>query len=258
MAIDGHDIEIESEKLESATVLPRHIAIIMDGNGRWAKKRYLPRLAGHKAGADAVRQVVQRCVEKKIEVLTLFAFSSENWRRPQEEVSYLMQLFISALQNEAKKLHEQNIQLRVIGDRALLDEKLREQILKVETLTQHNTGLKLLLAANYGGQWDMTQAVQKIVDESAASGLLNPVITPELIQAKLSFADLPDPDLFIRTSGEKRISNFILWQLAYTELYFTDVLWPDFNAKELTSAFAFFAKRERRFGYTSEQLQVGS
>lgn len=238
--------------------LPRHIAIIMDGNGRWAKKRHLPRLAGHKAGVEAVRQVVRCCAEKKIEVLTLFAFSSENWRRPHEEVSYLMQLFITALQNEANKLHEQNIQLRVIGDRTRLDEKLREQIARTEELTQKNTGLKLLLAANYGGQWDITQAVQQIVEEVTNGHLTTQTVTPEAIQKKLSFADLPDPDLFIRTSGEQRISNFVLWQLAYTELYFTDVLWPDFNADELAKAFAFFANRERRFGCTSEQLRANS
>jgi undecaprenyl diphosphate synthase len=242
----------------NAILFPRHVAIIMDGNGRWAKKRHLPRLAGHKAGIDAVRKVVECCVEKKIEALTLFAFGSENWRRPQEEISHLMQLFFTALKNEANKLHEQNIQLRVIGNRTPFEEKLQKQIETVETLTRHNTGLKLLLAVNYSGQWDMTQAVQQIVDEFAKGRLLNQTVTPELIQTKLSFSDLPDPDLFIRTSGEKRISNFMLWQLAYTELYFTDVLWPDFNADELTQAFAFFSTRERRFGYTSEQLKVDS
>lgn len=235
-------------------VLPRHIAIIMDGNGRWAKKKFLPRLAGHKAGIRSVQQAVKRCVEKKIEVLTLFAFSSENWRRPEEEVSYLMQLFVSALKNEAHKLHEQNIQLRVIGDRARFDDKLRKQIIEVEKLTANNTGLKLLLAANYGGQWDITQAVQHIAAKIEDKSLSSSVVTDELIKQHLSFADLPDPDLFIRTSGELRISNFILWQLAYTELYFTDVLWPDFDADELDKAFEFFAKRERRFGFTSEQI----
>ncbi len=235
-------------------LLPRHIAIIMDGNGRWAKKKFLPRLAGHKAGVEAVQQTVKRCVEKKIEVLTLFAFSSENWRRPQEEVSYLMQLFINALKNEAKKLHEQNIQLRVIGDRTRFDEKLRQQIDEVENLTANNTGLKLLLATNYGGQWDITQAVQRIAAKIESGAISSLAVTDELIQQHLSFADLPDPDLFIRTSGELRISNFILWQLAYTELYFSDVLWPDFNGDELDRAFAFFTTRERRFGCTSEQV----
>ncbi len=236
--------------------LPRHIAVIMDGNGRWAKKRYLPRLAGHKAGVKAVQRIVERCVEKKIEVLTLFAFSSENWRRPQEEISYLMQLFITALQNEANKLHEQNIQLRVIGDCSRFDENLRQQIAAVERLTAQNTGLKLLLAANYGGQWDITQAMQCVASDIEKGVLSSADVTAELIQKNLSFSDLPEPDLFIRTSGEQRISNFILWQLAYTELYFTDILWPDFNAEELDKAFAFFAQRERRFGFTSEQLSV--
>jgi undecaprenyl diphosphate synthase len=235
-------------------VQPRHIAIIMDGNGRWAKRKHLPRLAGHKAGIEAVQQTVKYCVEKKIEVLTLFAFSSENWRRPQEEVSYLMQLFIKALKNEANKLHEQNIQLRVIGDRTRFDENLREQIALVENLTVNKTGLKLLLATNYGGQWDITQAVQGIANSIEKGVFSSEAVTAELIQKHLCFSDLPDPDLFIRTSGEQRISNFILWQLAYTELYFTDVLWPDFNAEELDKAFAFFARRERRFGLTSEQL----
>ncbi len=235
-------------------ILPRHIAIIMDGNGRWAKKKFLPRLAGHKAGIQSVQQTVKRCIEMKIEVLTLFAFSSENWKRPEEEVSHLMHLFITALKNEANKLHEQNIQLRVIGDRSRFDEKLTQQIEVVENLTANNTGLKLLLATNYGGQWDITQAVQRIACDIEKGVISSEAVTAEQIQKYLSFADLPDPDLFIRTSGEQRISNFILWQLAYTELYFTDVLWPDFNADELDKAFAFFAKRERRFGFTSEQI----
>ncbi len=247
-------MSLHSSKGLAFQILPRHVAIIMDGNGRWAKKKHLPRLAGHKAGIEAVQQTVKRCVEKKIEVLTLFAFSSENWRRPQEEVSYLMQLFISALRNEANKLHEQNIQLRVIGDRTRFDEKLRTQIATVENLTTNNTGLKLLLATNYGGQWDIMQAVQRIAVEVEKGALSSQAVTDELIQKYLSFSDLPDPDLFIRTSGEQRISNFILWQLAYTELYFTDILWPDFNADELEKAFAFFAERERRFGFTSEQI----
>lgn len=245
---------MSSQSKPEIQVLPRHVAIIMDGNGRWAKRKFLPRLAGHKAGIEAVRQTIKHCIEKKIEVVTLFAFSSENWRRPQEEVSYLMQLFISALKDEANKLHEQNIQLRVIGDRSRFDEALRQQIAAVENLTVNNTGLKLLLATNYGGQWDITQAVQRIVNDIEKGILSNELVTETLIQQYLSFSDLPDPDLFIRTSGELRISNFILWQLAYTELYFTDILWPDFNADELDKAFSFFAKRERRFGLTSEQL----
>jgi undecaprenyl diphosphate synthase len=235
---------------------PKHIAIIMDGNGRWAKQRHLPRVAGHKAGADAVHESVKWCVENQIEVLTLFAFSSENWRRPEQEVKHLMELFISALQREAKKLHKQNIQLRIIGDRSRFDDKLRKQMLAVETLTVNNTGLKLVIAANYGGQWDITEACRQVAAEVKAGNLSSDEITPELIHSKLTTADLPDPDLFIRTSGEQRISNFLMWQLSYAELYFTDILWPDFNARELDKALAFFAGRERRFGHISEQLRA--
>lgn len=239
----------------NAPILPRHVAIIMDGNGRWAKKRHLPRVAGHKAGLEAARQVVESCIKKKIEVVTLFIFSSENWRRPPDEVNYLMNLFITMLQRDAYKLHEQNVQLRIIGDCSRFDEKLRKHIVEVEKLTANNTGLKLLLAANYGGQWDILEATRKIALEVEKGSLKPSEITSELIQKNLSFADLPDPDLFIRTSGELRISNFILWQLAYTEMYFTDVFWPDFNANELQKAFDFFTNRERRFGYTSDQLK---
>ncbi len=241
--------------LTNTPILPRHIAIIMDGNGRWAKRNHLLRIAGHKAGVEAVRQVVKDCVKKGIEVLSLFAFSSENWQRPEQEVNYLMDLFINALEHEAEKLHKQNIQLRIIGDRARLSEKLRQQMLQAEQLTKENTGLKLIIAANYGGQWDISEAVRQLIREVNNGHIASEEISPALIQKKLSFADLPDPDLLIRTSGEQRISNFMLWQLAYTELYFTDVLWPDFNADELDKALAFFANRERRFGCTSEQLK---
>lgn len=230
------------------TKLPRHIAIIMDGNGRWAKQRHLPRVAGHKVGVEAVREAVKACVEKNIEALTLFAFSSENWQRPAQEVNYLMSLFVSALQREAKKLHKQNIQLRIIGDRFRFDKKLQEQIAAAEQLTAQNTGLKLVIAANYGGRWDITNAVQQIVQEVEQGKLTQQDISPQLIQSKLAIADLPEPDLFIRTGGELRISNFMLWQQAYTELYFCDILWPDFNAAELEKALEFFALRERRFG----------
>ncbi len=234
--------------------IPRHVAIIMDGNGRWAKKRHLPRVAGHKAGLESAREIVESCVKKKIEVLTLFVFSSENWQRPQDEVSYLMQLFFTILERDAKKLHEQNVQFRVVGDRSRFDDKLQDQIRKVELLTVHNTGLKLILAANYGGRWDITYAFQKIA-ERLVNGKLKPRdISEKTIQAELSLSDLPDPDLFIRTSGEMRISNFLMWQLAYTELYFTDVYWPDFKADEFEKALEFYAKCERRFGLTSEQL----
>lgn len=233
---------------------PRHIAIIMDGNGRWAKKRFLPRAAGHKAGVESVRAVVAYCVEHHIEVLSLFAFGKDNWRRPTQEVNHLMNLFFTSLEREAEKLHKQNIQLRIVGDRAPLSEKLRYQIDTVEKLTANNTGLKFLLATNYSGQWDICEATKQLVAEIKTGKIQE--ITPELIQSKLSFADLPDPDLFIRTSGEQRISNFMLWQLSYTELYFTDIFWPEFNAKEMDKAVAFFASKERRFGFTSEQLRT--
>jgi undecaprenyl diphosphate synthase len=239
-------------------VLPRHIAIIMDGNGRWATKRHLPRVAGHRAGVDAVHRTVTYCVEKKIEVLTLFAFSSENWQRPTDEVNFLMDLFFTALEREATKLHKQNIQLRVIGDRARFDQKLQEQIKRVEELTVNNTGLKLNIAANYGGRWDICEAFKQLVHDINRGTLSVEAMTPELINHKICLSDLPTPDLFIRTSGEQRISNFFLWQLAYTELYFTEALWPDFNAEEFEKALTFFATRERRFGLTSEQIRTES
>jgi undecaprenyl diphosphate synthase len=242
----------------SSTTLPRHIAIIMDGNGRWAKRRLLPRIAGHKSGVDVVRQIVKACVERKIEVLTLFAFSSENWRRPESEVSYLMELFISALEREAKKLHEQNIQLRIIGDRSRFDEKLQRAMRNAEQLTNNNTGLKLVVAANYGGQWDISAAMRQLAAEIEQGHLTSKDITPELIESKISLADLPAPDLLIRTGGEQRISNFLLWQLAYTELYFAEVYWPDFTAEELDKALEFYTNRERRFGCTSEQLRANN
>ena len=238
------------------STLPRHIAIIMDGNGRWAKQRYLPRTFGHQAGEEAVRRVVRSCAQKKIEALTIFAFSSENWRRPFHEVRFLFQLFLSALEKETQELHEQNVRIRVIGDRSRLDERLCQQILKAENLTMHNTGLALLIAINYGGQWDICEAMRKIGSDIEEGRLSSKEITPDLIASHLAFPGLPHPDLFIRTSGEQRISNFMLWQLAYAELYFTDVLWPDFDEKELEKAIDYFARRERRFGYISEQLHT--
>ncbi|MDR3477801.1 MAG: isoprenyl transferase [Gammaproteobacteria bacterium] len=240
----------------STSTLPRHIAIVMDGNGRWAKHRHLPRIAGHKAGVKAVRETVKFCVEHHIEVLTLFAFSSENWRRPAVEVNHLMELFIMALEREATKLHKQNIQLRIIGDRARFDEKLQKQMANAENLTANNTGLKLLIAANYGGQWDITEACRRLAIDVQQGKLAPEDISAELIEANLVTADLPLPDLFIRTSGEQRISNFLIWQLSYAELYFTDAHWPDFDASELKKAVAFFANRERRFGHISEQLRA--
>ena len=235
--------------------LPRHIAIIMDGNGRWAKKRFLPRTAGHRAGVTAVRKVVEHCAKKGVEALTLFAFSSENWRRPPQEVSVLMGLFLTTLERETDKLHENNVRLRVIGHRAAFAQDLRDRIVAAEELTRENTGLNLVIAANYGGRWDILQAARSLAEEVAAGVLTPGDITGELLGAWLSLADLPEPDLFIRTGGEQRISNFLLWQLAYTELYFTPTLWPDFDENALEQALTAYASRQRRFGYTSEQLE---
>jgi undecaprenyl diphosphate synthase len=240
------------------TNLPQHIAIIMDGNGRWAKKRFMPRIAGHRAGVEAARQVVKNCIKRHIKVLTLFAFSSENWRRPVQEVSYLMDLFLSGLEREVMMLHENNVQLRFIGDRHHFNEKLCQKITEVEKLTRQNTGLVLLIAADYGGQWDICQAARKLASAIEAGELTSSAITPEILGKQLSFADLPDPDLFIRTSGEQRISNFMLWQLAYAELYFTPTYWPDFDDQELEKALTYYAQRERRFGGSSEPLSESS
>jgi len=234
--------------------LPRHVAIIMDGNGRWASRRRLPRFAGHKAGVKAVKEVVRACAEKGIEGLTLFAFSSENWRRPPEEVGLLMGLFLTALDEQVRKLHENNIRLRVIGDRSAFSHRLRERIAEAEALTRGNSGLNLVVAANYGGRWDIAEAVKGLARRVERGELAVEEITPEGLGASLSLSDLPEPDLFIRTGGEQRVSNFLLWQLAYTELYFTDTLWPDFDRRAFERALAFFATRQRRFGRTGEQV----
>ena len=235
--------------------LPRHIAIIMDGNGRWAEQRNLPRVSGHKAGVESVRNTVQSCAELKIEALTLFAFSSENWRRPKQEVGMLMDLFLISLEREAEKLHKNNVQLHIIGDRSAFNSKLQAQIHKAETLTTDNTGLVLCIAANYSGRWDITQAAQKLAQRVEQGILRAEDITAKKLEAAMILHGLPEPDLFIRTSGEQRISNFLLWQLAYTELYFTDILWPDFNRSHLDDALAAFAGRQRRFGYTGDQVE---
>jgi len=234
--------------------LPRHIAIIMDGNGRWAQKRYLPRAAGHQAGVKTVRDIVDYCARHAIEVLTLFAFSSENWRRPKEEVSLLMRLFMATLQREVNKLDENGIRLRFIGDRNAFSPQLQEKIIAAERQTENNTGMNLVVAANYGGRWDMCQAMRKIAAKVRMDELAVDDIDENLVNGQLSIADLPEPDLFIRTGGEKRVSNFLLWQLAYTELYFTDTLWPDFDQQCLQQAIEDFSTRERRFGHTGEQI----
>jgi undecaprenyl diphosphate synthase len=230
---------------------PRHVAIIMDGNGRWARRRRLPRIAGHRRGAEAVRTALRACAERGIEYLTLFAFSSENWRRPPEEVRLLMKLFKSALENEVEKLHSNRIRLRVVGDTSAFDPKIRGLIERGEALTAQNQRLTLTIAANYGGRWDILQAMNRALRENPAAT----EIGEELIAPHLAMSYAPEPDLFIRTGGEQRISNFLLWQLAYTELYFTDTLWPDFDAAALDEAIASYRRRERRFGRTSEQLE---
>jgi len=233
---------------------PRHIAIIMDGNGRWAQKRFMPRAVGHQAGVKTVRRIVEYCTTNKIEVLTLFAFSSENWRRPETEVSLLMSLFMATLQREINKLDRNNIRLRFIGDRSAFPDKLQQKMAEGEAQTENNTALTLVIAANYGGHWDMCQAFQKIAAKIAAAELTQQDITEALINQHLSTADLPEPDLFIRTGGEQRVSNFMLWQLAYAEMYFTPTLWPDFDQNSLEEAIKSFKGRQRRFGHTGEQV----
>jgi len=233
--------------------VPRHVAIIMDGNGRWAKQRHLPRFAGHKRGVEAVRGIVKACAERGVGYLTLFAFSSENWRRPPEEVALLMQLFIGALENEVQKLHRNGIRLKLIGDQSRFDRKIQALIAEGERLTGRNTGLTLTIAANYGGRWDVLQALSRLAREQGARA--GGEIREEDLAPYLSMSYAPEPDLFIRTGGEQRVSNFLLWQLAYTELHFTDTLWPDFDAAALEAAFASYRQRERRFGRTSEQLE---
>jgi undecaprenyl diphosphate synthase len=234
--------------------VPRHIAIIMDGNGRWARQRRLPRFAGHKRGVEAVRGVVKACAERGVGFLTLFAFSSENWRRPPDEVALLMQLFVAALENEVKKLHRNRIRLKVIGDLSAFDPKIQALIAEGEQLTAANDALTLTIAANYGGRWDILQAMNRFLNESKG----RQVVQESDLAPYLAMSYAPEPDLFIRTGGEQRVSNFLLWQLAYTEMYFTDALWPDFDAAALDAAIASYRKRERRFGRTSEQLREGA
>jgi undecaprenyl diphosphate synthase len=236
--------------------LPRHVAVIMDGNGRWARSRGLPRVAGHQRGAEAVRALVQSCGERGIPYLTLFAFSSENWRRPATEVRLLMELFLKALDNEVQKLHENGVRFRVIGDYARFGDKIAARIRESEHLTRDNQRLTLTIAANYGGRWDIAQATRRLAAAAAAGELDPQSITPESLEPHLSMAGMPEPDLFIRTGGEQRISNFLLWQLAYTELYFTPTLWPDFNREQFELALASFAGRQRRFGRTGEQVEA--
>ncbi len=254
MSSTAQDINSETERDEYDSI-PHHVAIIMDGNGRWAQKRHLPRFAGHKAGVETVREIVKACGEKGIKVLTLFAFSSENWRRPKKEVGLLMELFLTALEHEVRKLHKNGVRLRIIGDTTAFPDKIQNRIREAEALTADNEALVLNIAANYGGKWDITQAVRELAAQVQLGELSAEQIDADIIASKLSMHDLPEPDLFIRTGGEQRISNFLIWQLAYAELYFTDVLWPDFNRKEFEQALISFAGRQRRFGRTGEQVE---
>jgi undecaprenyl diphosphate synthase len=235
---------------------PQHVAIIMDGNGRWARSRGMPRVAGHRASVKVVRKVIQECARLDVRYLTLFAFSSENWRRPPDEVGMLMGLFLDALVREVDELHKNQVRLRFIGDRSALNAELIRRMQASEELTAANTGLGLMVAVAYGGRWDIAQACRSLAQASVAGELAAADITEAHITARLELAGIPDPDLLIRTGGEQRISNFLLWNLAYTELYFSDALWPEFSPQHLQAAFDFFGQRERRFGKTSDQVAV--
>ena len=237
-----------TQSIPERTNIPRHVCGIMDGNGRWAKKRLLPRVMGHKRGLTALENLAARCAELGVEYLTVFAFSTENWRRPEDEVSFLMKLFLQALDGKVAKMHQNNLRLKVIGNRSRFPAAIVEGIEAAERLTADNTGLTLTVAADYGGRWDILQAANRLIAEGKSE------ITEDDLSRCLSLAEAPEPDLFIRTGGETRISNFMLWQMAYAEFYFTDALWPDFDAAEFDRAISSFRVRERRFGRTSEQL----
>ncbi|AZR60197.1 isoprenyl transferase [Eikenella corrodens] len=237
-----------TQTIPERTNIPRHVCVIMDGNGRWAKKRLLPRVMGHKRGLTALENLAARCAELGVEYLTVFAFSTENWRRPEDEVSFLMKLFLQALGGKVAKMHQNNLRLKVIGNRSRFPAAIVEGIEAAERLTANNTGLTLTVAADYGGRWDILQAANRLIAEGKSE------ITEDDLSRRLSLAEAPEPDLFIRTGGETRISNFMLWQMAYAEFYFTDALWPDFDAAEFDRAISSFRVRERRFGRTSEQL----
>ena len=239
----------------SSELLPRHIAIIMDGNGRWAKEQGKPRVFGHKNGVSAVRKTISTSAKLGIKAITLFAFSSENWRRPEEEVGVLMELFITVLSTEVKNLHKNNLRLRVIGDKSRFSQRLQNKISQAESLTEANSGMVINIAANYGGRWDIVEAT-KIIASKVVNGEVDADdVTEDLITSHLTMADLPEVDLLIRTSGECRISNFMLWQMAYAEMYFTPTYWPEFDENSLIEAVTWFVNRERRFGCTGEQVK---
>jgi undecaprenyl diphosphate synthase len=244
-----------SEAIQSNdTALPQHIAVVMDGNGRWANRRHMPRVAGHKAGVNATRRIVENCAKKNIGVLTIFAFSSENWRRPETEVSSIMSLFVSTISAEVKKLHKKNVCIKFIGDRSRFSVKLQNSINESEQLTRSNTGLRLNIAANYGGRNDIVHACKLLINDIQQNKITIQQVDEALLDSYISLHDVPAPDLFIRTGGEQRISNFLIWQLAYTELYFVDTLWPDFLDEDLDAALSWYAGRQRRFGKTGQQI----
>jgi undecaprenyl diphosphate synthase len=240
-----------------AAVFPRHIAVVMDGNGRWANKRHLPRAAGHKAGVNATRKIVENCAKYGIEALTIFAFSSENWNRPKSEVSNLMTLFVTTISAEVKKLHKKNVCVKFIGDRYRFSDKLLGSIRESETLTENNTGLRLNIAANYGGRWDIVNACKLLAGEIQKKTIGIGDVDESMLDSYMCLSDIAAPDLFIRTGGEQRISNFLIWQLAYSELYFVDTLWPDFADNDFSAALNWYAGRQRRFGKTGEQVDNG-
>ena len=248
------DIKIQAQLKQTGNI-PNHIAIIMDGNGRWAKKRSLPRIAGHKEGVESVRDIVEICGQLGVNYLTLYAFSTENWKRPKQEVSLLMRLLMRALRDETDKLHEKNVRVHTIGDIAALPQEVQDELLDAIEKTKHNTGLNLLLALSYSGRWDLINAVKQIASEVKKGNLKIEHINDQIVSQHLSTKDIPEPDLLVRTSGELRISNFLLWQLAYSEIYISEVLWPDFRRGELYKAISDYQKRERRFGMVSEQLK---
>ena len=253
----SQDKKLQERLLKNGNI-PKHIAVIMDGNGRWAKKRALPRVAGHHEGVNSVRDMVESCGQIGVKYLTLYTFSTENWNRPKDEVSILMRLLVSSLRDERDRLHHNNVRVKTIGDFASLPQDAQDEFLDAIELTKNNSGLTLILALSYSGRWDITSGVKRIAEQVKAGTLSPETITDEIISQNLSTKNIPDPDLLIRTSGELRISNFLLWQLAYSEMYVTDVLWPDFRRQELYKAIESYQTRERRFGKVSEQLGTSS
>ena len=250
----GHDKKLQDRLLETGEI-PRHIAVIMDGNGRWAQRRGLPRISGHREGVNSVRDIVEACGQLGVKYLTLYAFSTENWKRPEEEISLLMRLLLKALRDEKVRIHQNEVKLKAIGDLSALPQDVQDELLEGIERMKENTGLTLILALSYSGRWDITNAVTRMFDDIRNGSLKKDHITQDLFASYLSTKDFPDPDLLIRTSGELRISNFLIWQLAYSELFISQDFWPAFRRKQLYEAIAEFQRRERRFGMVSEQLK---